>query len=197
MSVIRGRGSKLPRGGRDPGVWTPRVCPSHPRPFFWCCPGSESWKPPCRGSITTPIGKAWEIFLGHVAHWREWPMARGWERRFPHSERERQGGAAVGAAGVERGESPTTRGPVDSQRVGCPAAILVCRVAPRQEGRPLAKRGLGRRSWKAMHLPGTGCRKTPPTDETDQLVSSLRAYSFSLCRLSAMEEQKRLGGFLR
>ncbi|KAK0750283.1 hypothetical protein B0T18DRAFT_124477 [Schizothecium vesticola] len=86
-------------------------------------------------------------------------MARGWERRFPHSERERQGGTAVGAAGVERGESPTTRGPVDSQRVGCPAAILVCRVAPRQEGRPLAKRGLGRRSSTTMHLAHTGCRK--------------------------------------
>lgn len=172
-------------GGTTQGCGLPVSSPTSS--FFWWCPGSES-NPPCRGRTTAPIGKAWEIFLGHVAHWREWPVGQGWERRFPHSERERQGGrapAAVGAAGVERGESPTTRGPVDAQRVGCPAAILVCRVAPRQEGRPLAKRGLGRRSSTSYALGPYWMSKAP--SETDISPST---YSFSLCRLSAMEESK-------
>ncbi|KAK1833502.1 hypothetical protein QBC39DRAFT_47711 [Podospora conica] len=116
-----------------------------------------------------PNRQGLEIFLGHVAHiGANGRRPGGWERRFPHSEREeagRQGRrsrttcTAVAAAGVERGESPTTRGPVDAQRVGCPAAILVCRVAPRQACRPPVKRGLGRRSSTTMHLSRTRCRK--------------------------------------
>src|SRR4051794_32945062 len=45
--------------------------------FFGAVRDPRAGSPPCCACPIAPIGKAGEIFLGHVAHWRKCPRARG------------------------------------------------------------------------------------------------------------------------
>lgn len=161
VSVIRGRGSTPPRGRGDPGGWAPRIL-SHLVFFFGGVRDPRAGSPPCRGRTTAPIGKAWKIFLGHVAHWREWPMARGGSGvSFTASARDRE-------AGHRR---PWVRLESSVERVrplGAP--LMLSELDARQRswfaGWPRDKRAgpwpngaLAGDHRQAMHLAHTGCRK--------------------------------------
>lgn len=162
VSVIRGRGSTLPRGeGGDPWLWAPRIL-SH-LVFFWWCPGSESWKPPMSWQDHCPNRQG----LGYIL---------GPRRTLARMADGPGGGSGVSLTASARGREAGHRRPwvrlessVERVRpLGAP--LMLSELDARQRswfaGWPRDKRAgpwpngvLAGDHRQAMHLARTGCRK--------------------------------------